>query len=366
MIAIREGSVSSCHGATQQTLAALTAGKQGTTSLLDCAGLDIPGVDVVYADPAIVAPYAQRAEKHLLRALAEIVHGSDPAGIGSTGVIVCTGLSTAATVEQNSGRPLIACVEQFYADRFGVVPAMYSITNACSASGMGVALAVDLLTTGIHQEMIVVGADSMTRSMLTMIGKVAAQGAATSCTPFDQHRRGAVLGEGAAACRLALGEQPRPEDLGRLLSIEVSTDAAHLTAPDLENIVATVERALASAGRDMSSIDVAVPHGTGTEMNDRTEVDVYRRWATDLETVVMCPLKGDLGHTSGASFLMSTVLALAFLRGSTPPNCTPNVPMDGTEGFRWSNGEPLSPSAEHALVSAYGFGGVNAVGVVSR
>lgn len=366
MIAIREGSVSSCHGTTAQTLAALSAGTRGTTSLVDCAGLDVPGVNVVYADPEITVPYAQRAEQHLLRALDEIMHGSDQTAIGSTGVIVCTGLSTAASVEQNDGRPLIECVEQYYSDHFGVVPATYSITNACSASGMGVALAVDLLSTGIHKELIVVGADSMSRSMLTMIGKVASAGAATSCTPFDEHRRGAVLGEGAAACRLALEEQALPEDLGRLLSIEVSTDAEHLTAPASENIVATVGRALASAGCDMSSIDLAVPHGTGTEMNDRTEVDVYRRWASDLDHVVMCPLKGELGHTSGASFLMSTVLALAFLRGSTPPNCAPSAPMDGSEGFRWSNGEPLSRTAETALISAYGFGGVNAVGVVSR
>lgn len=366
MIAIRAGAVSSCHGTTAQTLAALRDGTPGTTSLRDCAGLDVPGVDVVYADTLIAAPYAERAEKHLLRALGEIVHDGDAAIMADTGVIVCTGLSTVASVEQNEGRPLLACVEQYFAERFGAVPTVYSITNACSASGMGMALAVDLMTTRTHREMIVVGADSMTRSMLAMIGKVAAQGAATSCTPFDEHRRGAVLGEGAAACRLALADLSGPDDLGRLLSIEISTDAAHLTAPDVENIVATVERALAVSGRDMGAVDVAIPHGTGTEMNDRTEVDVYRRWAADLDGMVICPLKGDIGHTSGASFLMSTVLALNFLHGATPPDCTPATPISGTESFRWSDGTQLSTGATTALVSAYGFGGVNAVGVVSR
>lgn len=365
MITVEAGAVSSCFGGTEATLTGLAAGRPGIVSLAACGGFALPGVDVVYADPTIDVDYPDRAEQHLLRAWGELEAAGSTLVTAGTAVIVCTGLGRAAAVERGRGRTLADASRSAMTTAGTPTAPVYSITNACSASGMGLALATMLLDSGAHDRVVLAAADSMSRSMLSMIGKVAAKGPAARCQPFDIDRRGAVLGEGAAVCVVSR-DADRPGALGRVLSTAVSTDAAHLTAPDPGRIARTVEDALELAGCTFAELDLVVPHGTATERNDSTEIDVYRRWDADLGGVTLAPLKGLIGHTSGASFLMSMISALHFLGGAATAAARPEQPMVGAETVTWSDGQVLEPGTGRAMVSAYGFGGVNAVAVVSR
>ena len=360
--------MSSCFGGTEATLDALASGKDGTVGLDVCAGFSVPGVDVVYADPTITVPYQQRAEVHLRRAWCELV---DSGSIGVTtrmAVIICSGLGSTPTAETGGGSCTADVVRSLLGDQAARTP-VYSISNACSASGMGVAMADLLLRDGGLDQVIVTAADSMSRSMLTMIGRVAAGGPAARCRPFDTERQGAVLGEGAAVCVLTRDDAEPPDAsmiAGRIHATAVSTDAAHLTAPDAVVISSTVDRALRGADITFGDLDLVIPHGTGTEMNDRIEIEVYAARLAASEAVTFSPLKGLLGHTSGASFLMSAFTALHALRGNPTAACRPDHVMTGARSFRFGSGEPLATTTGLALVSAYGFGGVNAVAVVGR
>lgn len=367
MTAVRAMAMSSCFGGTEATLDALAAGSDGTASLYDCAGFVVPGVEVVYADPSIDVPYALRAEEHLRRAWGEVTASGVLDGSARTAVVACSGLGRTPMAETGDG----AANADVLRTLTGESTRVYSISNACSASGMGIALAEMLLASGGAERVVVAAADSMSRSMLTMIGRVASAGPASRCQPFDRDRRGAVLGEGAAVCVLTRGTDEGWDRgsaretgiIGRILSTAVSTDAAHLTAPDAAVIGTTVDEALRGAGVGFADIDVVVPHGTGTDMNDRIEAEVYGGRTTSDATFV--PLKGLLGHTSGASFLMSTITALHLLRGRPAALSRPSRVMDGAEGFRFAAGGVVDVRRGLAMVSAYGFGGVNAVSVVA-
>jgi len=359
--------LSSCFGDLDASLLALRTGRRGTQKLADVAGFDLPGVAVVYADPAIDVPYQRRAEAHLRRALRRTL-GDLPAPLGGhqaggrTAVVVCTGLGATPGDEAAVAGVGWTSIDAVAREEVGPGVDCYSITNACSASGAGLALASDLLTTDAYDQVVLAAADSMTRAMLTMIGKVAAE-AAAYCAPFDRRHTGAVLGEGAASCILRRSRDRRAaQPYGTVRAIECSSDAGHPTAPDPVTIDATIRRAVAAAGPAHGPIDFVVPHGTGTMLNDECESAVYGAMPELNANASFFPLKGGIGHTSGASFLMSLLVAMSLCRGAPAPGYVPEDPVEASAGLRWTAG-PGKP--RRGLVCAYGFGGANAVGVVT-
>lgn len=355
--------MSSCFGDLNETLRALHEAQRGTHTLVDVAGFEIPGVAVVYADPAIEESYEQRAATHLRRALRQTLRDLPSPDQHRTALVLCTGLGSTSGDEVATPDAGRYSAEDVARDEVDPAVDIYSITNACSASGTGLALASDLLLTGTYDQVLLAAADSMTRAMLTMIGKVASE-PATHCSPFDEKHTGAVLGEGAAACLLSREDAWGGRDrFGIVLSVECSSDASHPTAPDPQTIGETVRRAIFRAGLTAGDLDFVVPHGTGTTLNDECEVSVYAAMPELTRSACFLPLKGGIGHTSGASFLMSLLTAMAVCQGTPPPGYVPDRPIGGAAGLRW---QP-DPSwvARHGLVCAYGFGGANAVGVIA-
>jgi 3-oxoacyl-[acyl-carrier-protein] synthase II len=236
-----------------------------------------------------------------------------------------------------------------------------TLANACSAGGYALALAQDLIELGETDAVVVGGADGMTESMLAMIGRVA-DGPTERVRPFDADRTGVLLGEGAAvfvlvaegACR-----QPRC----RLLATGLSCDAYHETAPDEGGIRRAMEDALARAGLTPDAIDLVVAHGTGTALNDLTEVAAIRQvLATNGLGPLITATKGAVGHTSGGSALVSVAVAIRCLRaGLIPPIVGLRSPLDEGAGLRFVSGGPLRAPVRRAQVNAFGFGGINAV-----
>src|SRR5690606_6932611 len=100
--------------------------------------------------------------------------------------------------------------------------------------------------------------------------------------PFDEDRDGFVLGEGAAI--LVVEEEQRALDRGAHILARVSggastADAHHITAPHPEGDGAerALRLALEDAGLSPTDIGYVNAHGTGTDLNDRTEGNVIAR-----------------------------------------------------------------------------------------
>jgi 3-oxoacyl-[acyl-carrier-protein] synthase II len=354
--------ISSCFGDLDSTLSALHEGRRGTRSLADIAGFDVPGVAVVYADPDIEETYELRAAAHLRRALGQTLASLRSPKQHRTAAVVCTGLGSTPGDEARASNVSWVSAEQVVRDELGPDVDTFSITNACSASGTGLAIGADLLAGGRYDQVLVAAADSMTRAMLTMIGKVAAEPAAY-CAPFDARQTGAVLGEGAATCVLVPTDVPDgPKRFGSVRAIECSSDAGHPTAPDARVITRTVLQAISHAGVTANDVDFVIPHGTGTTLNDECETSVYSQIPDLVRQACFLPLKGGIGHTSGASFLMSVLTAMAICRGMPSPVYVPEQSADAPR-LRWQPTPEWDPNL--ALVCAYGFGGANAVGVIA-
>jgi 3-oxoacyl-[acyl-carrier-protein] synthase II len=244
------------------------------------------------------------------------------------------------------------------------VEPVLTISNACSAGGCALALGQDLLELGDADAVVVAGTDAMTESMLAMIGRFHEE-PTDQVRPFDVHRTGVLLGEGAAALVL-VPEGGCADPVARLLGTGLSCDAWHETAPDRAGIRAAMVGALGRAGRAATGVDLVYAHGTGTGLNDPAEAAVLAEvFAGAVPGPLVTAVKGAVGHTSGASALTSVAMAVQSLRrGVAPPVVGLREPVPEGAGLRFVIGRPQPAALRLVQVNAFGFGGVNAVSLL--
>jgi len=183
--------------------------------------------------------------------------------------------------------------------------------------------------------------------------------------PFDRDRDGFVMGEGAAVLVLEAEDVAKARGatpIAEILGAASTADAHHITAPHPEGDGAerAVRLTLEDADLSPEQIRYVNAHGTGTDLNDRTEGAVISRVFGDAQPAVSS-IKGATGHGLGASgSIEAAVLVEAIRRGELPPNTgmtdqDPEIPLTDivTEARAWDPGPALSNS--------FGFGGHNTV-----
>ncbi|HSJ34820.1 MAG TPA: beta-ketoacyl-[acyl-carrier-protein] synthase family protein [Acidimicrobiia bacterium] len=241
---------------------------------------------------------------------------------------------------------------------------------ACAAGAQAILDGLRLIEWGYADVAVVGGAEGAIRKP-TVEGFVAARALSPSLTakPFDTHRDGFVLGEGAAI--LILEPRERAEARGATILASLpggasTADAHHITAPHPEGEGAerAVRLALEDAGLTPADIGYVNAHGTGTELNDRTEGAVIARVFGTSQPAVSS-IKGTTGHALGASgAIEAAACILAIDRGELPPNVglddqDPDIPLDDIVIERRSWGP------RPVISNSFGFGGHNTVLVVA-
>jgi 3-oxoacyl-[acyl-carrier-protein] synthase II len=183
--------------------------------------------------------------------------------------------------------------------------------------------------------------------------------------PFDVDRDGFVMGEGAAMLVLEEEEAAKARGvtpLGRVLGGASTADAHHVTAPHPkgEGAERAVRLALEDSSLEPAEVGYINAHGTGTDLNDRTEGGVVRRIFGDSQPPISS-IKGTTGHCLGASGSIEAAVSVdAIRRGFLPPNtgmitADPDIPLSDivTESRAW---EPAA-----VISNSFGFGGHNTV-----
>ncbi|WP_329468133.1 beta-ketoacyl-[acyl-carrier-protein] synthase family protein [Streptomyces sp. NBC_01431] len=250
-------------------------------------------------------------------------------------------------------------------ERFGADDT-HTISNACSASLYALALGIDLLECQECDTVVVAGVDVITESMFGLSDRLQLD-PPDRLRPFDRDRKGTVMGEGASAVVLRRTPEPGQGAMyGWVRGVGVNCDAFHATAPDPGGIALAIREAHTRAGVKPEDVDLVMVHGTGTPLNDAAEAtalaDVYGQ---HISGPLMSGVKSMTGHTSGASGVLSLIVALKAMREQrVPPITGLDHPAPETDGFRLVRGEAVPAPVRLAQVDAFGFGGINAVAVV--
>jgi 3-oxoacyl-[acyl-carrier-protein] synthase II len=241
-----------------------------------------------------------------------------------------------------------------------------TVVTACSSGTDAVGIAGSWIRAGLCDAAIAGGADELGR--ITYIGFISLMITDDSpCKPFDKHRKGLNLGEGAAMVLLASDRALRRSGMrarSYLLGYGSAGDAFHLTAPrpDGAGLRRAISEALSTSGVSSNSVGFVNAHGTGTPDNDRVEGRVLHDM---LPGVPFLSTKGYTGHTLGAAGAIEAVFTAACLEMGKIP---------GNAGFEITDPEiGISPVREVtplvgtvALSESLAFGGNNSVVVLGK
>ena len=174
-----------------------------------------------------------------------------------------------------------------------------------------------------------------------------------------------VLGEGSGM--LVLESEQHAVQRGiriyaELAGCGMTSDAGHITRPDVDGIACAISRALNDAGLTANKVDYVNAHGTGTPANDPAETAaLHRVFGAHANTLSVSSTKSMHGHALGATSaleLIATVLAIQ--HDLIPPTANFTVPGEGCDldyvpnKARWQR-------VDIAVSNAFAFGGLNAV-----
>src|SRR5205823_6735741 len=199
-------------------------------------------------------------------------------------------------------------------------------------------------------EMVFVGFDSLQAST------------PEKCRPFDQHRSGMVLGEGAAILaleNLELAQRRNAPVLAEIIGYGISTDNFHITQPEPSGSGPrqAMKGALDSAHICAADVDYINAHGTATRFNDAAE---GRAISALFNGVPVSSTKSMMGHSLGAAGSIEAVVCLLALQHQfLPANINFTTPDDDVDLNIVAN-ETRPAVVNTVLSNSFGFGGTNA------
>ena len=256
------------------------------------------------------------------------------------------------------------------ADALGFSGAITIISNACASGANAIGHAWELLRRSTAQRVLAGGYDGLNQLVFSGFDSLQAL-SPTICRPFDAHRDGLGIGEGAAMIALETLDSARRRGaviLGELSGYGATIDLHHLTQPHPQGdaALASMTQACALAGLTPADVDYVNAHGTGTLLNDGAEAVAINRWAGNrVETLPVSSTKAGVGHLLGAAGAVEAVVCLMTLSEQwLPPEIAFETP-DVACAFPVVR-EPRDAPVNVALSNSFGFGGVNATLVLRR
>lgn len=195
---------------------------------------------------------------------------------------------------------------------------------------------------------------------------------ARASRPFDLHRDGFVMGEGAAVLVLESLEHARARQariLAELSGYGSTDDAYHISAPaeDGAGAALCMRLALESAGLGPEDIGYINAHGTSTPLNDKSETAAVKTvFGEQAYKIPVSSTKSMSGHLLGASgALEAAVCVQVFQDNMLPPTINYETPDPECDlDYTPNQARPARPA--HIMSNSFGFGGHNATLIFSR
>lgn len=235
--------------------------------------------------------------------------------------------------------------------------------TACSAGLSAIGMGARLIEQGRADCVIAGGYDAF--SLLSFSGFTSLRAMDPSgAHPFDVARAGMSLGDGAAFCVLEREERAQARSAvvkAKIAGYASRGEAYHPTAPDPDGKGA-LRAMLAALAGDASARDLnfVCAHGTGTEANDPAEVSAVQMLIEHVGAtgpVWMSSLKGNIGHTLGATGALQVVSTIECMRrGIIPATADLKTPVPHTAPLSIPR-ETVRAAIDLALCNAFGFGG---------
>lgn len=245
------------------------------------------------------------------------------------------------------------------------------VTTACAAGSHAIGDAFHLIRLGEADVMIAGGADALITPVV--IGGFCALRALSTrndeperaSRPFDKHRDGFVIGEGAGIVILEELEHALRRGApiyAELAGYSLSADAYHPTNPSPDGAARAMALALRNAGLHVEEIDYINAHATSTRNGDLAEtVAIKRVFGEHAYRLAVSSIKSMTGHLLGAAGGVEAVATVLTVRsGMLVPTVNYETPDPLCDLDYVPNRSRPAP-VRAALSNSFAFGGTNAV-----
>jgi 3-oxoacyl-[acyl-carrier-protein] synthase II len=246
-----------------------------------------------------------------------------------------------------------------------------TLCSACSSGANAFIVAALWLLEGSVDAVVAGGADGLCRLTVSGFNALAAVDPAP-CRPFDKHRRGLNLGEGAGFVVLERSSRAcerGKEPIAELAGWAMGAEAHHITNPEATGTTAArvLRRALAGAGLSPREVDYVNAHGTGTPLNDPMEAAALATaLGEEIQRIPVSSSKGQLGHTLGAAGAVEGIIAALAVKHQSLPPTVGLVEPDPACALVHVMREGRPGRVRAAVSNSFGFGGMDSVLVLTE
>jgi nodulation protein E len=389
------GSISSLGHDVGEIWAALTAGKSGIAELTQAplAQVNIKiAAEVKNYDEAkrfderellVYDRYTQFALISAREAVADagIDFKRDEALGLETAVIVASGVGGWSTIDQafyflhKLGKPrahpltiprmMISAAASQISMKFGLKGPAFCISSACSSSNHAIGEAYWMIRTGRARAALAGGSEAEISLTSQRSWESLRVMASDTCRPFSKDRKGMVIGEGAGILVLERLDDARKRGAKiycEMAGYGLSADAGDIVMPDADGAARAMRQALETAGLGPDDVDYINAHGTGTQLNDATEVKAIKTvFGAAAKKLMVSSTKSMHGHALGAASALEAVATVKAIKdGVVPPTANylgpdPDCDLDHVPNTA------RKTKLRAAFSNSLAFGGLNAV-----
>lgn len=260
--------------------------------------------------------------------------------------------------------------------KFGFKGPSIAVVSACTTGLHAIGLSARMIEYGDCDVMIAGGSEA-TVSALGVGGFAAARALSTrnedpktASRPWDKDRDGFVLGEGSGVVVLEEYEHAKARGAkiyAELIGFGMSSDAYHMTSPDIDGPRRSMAMALKNAKVNVDQVQYLNAHGTSTPLGDLNETNAIKAaFGSHAKSMVVSSTKSMTGHLlGGAGGIESVFTVLALHHQKIPPtinifNQDPECDLD------YCANTARDAKIEVAVKNNFGFGGTNGTLVFKR
>lgn len=273
-------------------------------------------------------------------------------------------------------RGMANSIANFTAISFGLGGPNSTVSNACVSSADAIGIAYQQIAHGKISTAICGGTEApLWESMMSAWCKLKVMSTnnehpSKACRPFDLHREGMVMAEGAGVLILEELNQARARGatiFAEIIGLGSSCDAFHITAPSSEGQQRAIQAALDDAKLSPRDIQYLKAHGTGTPLNDKVETQTIKSVFGDRAyEIPITAQKSMIGHAIGASGVMEVISSSLSLKHDM---LLPTINLENHDpecDLDYVANEARKKTIDIVLSNHFAFGGANVALIIRR
>ncbi|MFV0594950.1 beta-ketoacyl-ACP synthase [Shewanella sp.] len=249
---------------------------------------------------------------------------------------------------------------------FGLKGRIHTTSSACTSGSQGIGYAYEAIKYGQQTLMLAGGGEELCPTEAVVFDTLFAtstKNATPELTPrpFDAHRDGLVIGEGA--CTLVLEELEHAMARGAKIYAEIvgfgtNSDGQHVTQPNSDTMEIAIRLALKDAALTPDAIGYVNAHGTATDRGDVAETHAtHAVFGADMP---ISSLKSYTGHTLGACGALEAWVSIEMMNaGWFAPTLNLDNIAPECAALDYIRSEPRALDTDYVMSNNFAFGGIN-------